>query len=192
MKIYLSNWESFYYIFLTGDYNFKLFLKFPQIIKRTKNFMATLSRLKEVSKELIVDTTLSDNDLETIDLDSYAYKLTALNALRDDEFKIASRDNACDIPITNNYRKDVHIRDGFDLLDMNAIVPTSQVNIPMEYRSLHGVLYGGATFNRKRVLKYSGGNLIDCGNTLGLITPSENLGRNLHEIEKYFAFIEGK
>lgn len=185
-RIFLSSFESYYYLFLNNDLKFKrLFVKFAKIKKRVKAYYPVINTIYNSCDDLIIDVT--PYDIKD-DLDGYSYQVEAL--MNNINCTFVSRNEELDIPFSDVASQNLRITNQYNVLSRNVLIQTSKLNIPRDYYNVYGVLYGGATFHKNVVLKHSYGTLIKCGERSPEISKTEQLKANLIQIREYFDFLE--
>lgn len=148
MKIYLGNWESYYYIVEKIGFK-RLFVKYAMFIPRFKDYIKAVDKLVNSCDEILIDTTPYKL------IEDYEDKLLAIQGL-----PIASRIGE-GIPFTS-CSQDTHICKEFGVNFAGEKIHTiNSLEIPLHYNGSYGIIHNGWVFHKNNNIIYSGGRLIE-------------------------------
>ena len=180
MKIYLSNWESYYYV--VKDMNFKrLFLKYSFLTSRIKNFYKTLYAVYDSCDDMIVDITNYNQDID------FEQKLLPLYNMN---ISLVSRTADLDIVYSDLPQDKLHIGKWNIRNSESRIIPIGYLNVPFNYMHTYGILYGCASFHNSHTLLFMNNRIIKYNYIRVKHSKTENLIANLQEVQKYFNYME--
>jgi hypothetical protein len=180
MKMYLANWESYYYI-IKGMKFKRLFLKYSFLTSRIKNFYKTLYALYNSCDDMIIDITNYNEDID------FEQKLLPLHNLN---VSLASRTADLDIVYSDLPQDKLHIGRWNIRNSGSRIIPVGYLNVPFNYIHTYGILYGGASFHNSHTLLFMNNRIIKYNYIRVKHSKTENLIANLQEVQKYFNYME--